>query len=234
MAEQKPFIALALSGGGSRAIAFHLGCLRALHDRKILQQARVLSTVSGGSVIGACWAYRGEDFATFERHVVGVLRRGLQWDILREAFFSVETPRIIATVLVTGSLSLVLALLSLFVSRARQWLGMQTKPLEDWLAASARRLPVWGNLTSAFEAALTRAFFGNTTVDQVKRGNLITIISACDLRTGTAFRFGSEKSGGWRYGRIVGKPPTVAKAVAASAVFPILLPPLIETFEFEK
>jgi hypothetical protein len=31
-------IGLALSGGGSRAIAFHLGCLRALQERGVLQK----------------------------------------------------------------------------------------------------------------------------------------------------------------------------------------------------
>ena len=41
-------VGLTLSGGGSRAIAFHLGCLRALHDLGILPQVQVISTVSGG------------------------------------------------------------------------------------------------------------------------------------------------------------------------------------------
>ena len=34
--DREPFVGLALSGGGARAMAFHLGCLRALHDRGIL------------------------------------------------------------------------------------------------------------------------------------------------------------------------------------------------------
>ena len=51
----EPTIGIALSGGGSRAIAFHLGCLRALHDQGILDQVKILSTVSGGSVIGALY-----------------------------------------------------------------------------------------------------------------------------------------------------------------------------------
>jgi NTE family protein len=234
VAEQEPFVALALSGGGARAMAFHLGGLRALYDRKILGKVKVLSTVSGGSVVGACWAYRGEDFAAFDRHVVSVLRRGLQWDILQEAFFSWEAPKIVATLLLTGTLSLILSLLSLVASRARRWLGMPTGPLEGWLATLVRRLPIWGSLTDAFEAALARHVFGDRTVDQVQRVGLTTIVNACDLRTGTAFRFGSNKSGGWRYGNVTGKPPTVAKAVAASAAFPILLPPLVETFDFEQ
>lgn len=35
-------IALALSGGGSRAIAFHLGCLRALNSRGLLKNLKTI------------------------------------------------------------------------------------------------------------------------------------------------------------------------------------------------
>ncbi|MEO8498164.1 MAG: hypothetical protein ABI614_24120, partial [Planctomycetota bacterium] len=38
-------IALALSGGGYRAAAFHLGTLRTLHEAGLLQSVDVLSTV---------------------------------------------------------------------------------------------------------------------------------------------------------------------------------------------
>jgi NTE family protein len=59
-------IGLALSGGGSRAIAFHLGCLRALHDRGVLEKISVISAVSGGSVVTALYAYGGDrDFASW-------------------------------------------------------------------------------------------------------------------------------------------------------------------------
>jgi NTE family protein len=44
-------IALALSGGGVRAIAFHLGVLRVLAERRLLEQVCRVSTVSGGSLL---------------------------------------------------------------------------------------------------------------------------------------------------------------------------------------
>jgi NTE family protein len=44
-------IALALSGGGIRAMAFHLGVLRWLAENKALEQVSHISTVSGGSLI---------------------------------------------------------------------------------------------------------------------------------------------------------------------------------------
>lgn len=233
-ADRELFIGLALSGGGARAIAFHLGCFRALHDRGILEKVQVLSTVSGGSVIGACWAYRGEDFEAFDKQVAALLRSGIQWDIVRELFTSWEGPKTLGTLVVKGMLSLAIGITSFVLSRSRRWIGLPTAGLERWLGAAARNVPVWGSLSTAFEQALARRLFGGQTVDQVKRDGLTVIINACDLRTGTAFRFGSAKSGGWRYGNIVGAPQPVAKAVAASAAFPILLPPLVETFEFSR
>lgn len=215
-------------------MAFHLGCMRALHDRGILDMVKVISTVSGGSVIGACWAYRGESFDEFDRHVVSVLRRGLQWDIVREAFLSRQAPRILATLVVTGGLSILLATVTFLLTRARRWAGFPTGHIERFVTRLGGRLPIWGSLTTAFEAALERRLFGKRIVTDVQRAGLTAIVNASDLKTGTAFRFGSARSGGWRYGTIVGGAPTVAKAVAASAAFPILLPPLVETFEFER
>jgi NTE family protein len=66
-------IGLALSGGGSRAIAFHLGCLRALNQLGLLDRVKVLSTVSGGSVIGAYYMAHQGDFPSFEAIAVNCL-----------------------------------------------------------------------------------------------------------------------------------------------------------------
>jgi predicted acylesterase/phospholipase RssA len=49
-------IGLALSGGGFRASIFHLGVIRRLEELKIMKDVSVLSTVSGGSIIGAYYA----------------------------------------------------------------------------------------------------------------------------------------------------------------------------------
>ncbi len=55
-------LALALSGGGSRAIAFHLGCLRALHDLKLLEQVNTITAVSGGSVLAGLYCSHSGTF----------------------------------------------------------------------------------------------------------------------------------------------------------------------------
>ena len=68
----QPFdeIALALSGGGYRAAAFHLGTLDMLHRLGLLQSVHVLSTVSGGTLTGIKYALsvvEGSSFEDFSR-----------------------------------------------------------------------------------------------------------------------------------------------------------------------
>lgn len=224
-------IGLALSGGGSRAIAFHLGCLRALHDRGLLDRVTVLSAVSGGSVIAALWAYADTDFVDFEAKVMRLLKRGLIWGIARHTLASPETPKILASVLVAGgaaaaggAVRVVVSMLGLLRLR-----GPRLAKLAANCSAPVRR---FASRTSAFERYLRTSFFSDQTLDQVVRPGLTVVLNATELRTGTAFRFGSKESGTWRLGRLREK-PTVARAVAASAAFPALLPCLDLALEFE-
>lgn len=99
-------IGIALSGGGSRAIAFHLGCLRALHDLGLLNQASVLSTVSGGSVIGALYATSDGSFPEFEVRVRQLLRGGLFWPSVRAAITTNEGAKIITSFVLSGAVRL--------------------------------------------------------------------------------------------------------------------------------
>lgn len=49
-------LGVALAGGGFRASLFHLGVLRRMAELDLLRRVEVLSTVSGGSVVGALYA----------------------------------------------------------------------------------------------------------------------------------------------------------------------------------
>jgi NTE family protein len=53
--ERSPALGLALSGGGFRAAFFHIGVLAQLARYGVLRNVEVISTVSGGSVIGALY-----------------------------------------------------------------------------------------------------------------------------------------------------------------------------------
>lgn len=225
-------IGLALSGGGSRAIAFHLGCLRALQDRGVLGKVSVLSTVSGGSVIGALWAYNDASFDLFQVRVEALLRQGLIWGIVRQTLLSAETPRIAAAMLVAGVPAAAGALGRLGI-RGAGLLGLRGRLLDAVAEAMTAPVPRFASRTTAFERHLRRSVYGDMTMDQVARNDLMVVVNATELRTGTAFRFGSEESGCWRYGRLVAI-PSVARAVAASAAFPALLPALDLVLEFEQ
>ena len=63
-------IGLALSGGGYRAAAFHLGTLKKLNELQILDKVDVLSTISGGSITGAAWCLHEKDYSSFHDYMI--------------------------------------------------------------------------------------------------------------------------------------------------------------------
>ena len=74
-----PAIGLALSGGGFRAAAFHLGVLRGLRDAGQLQHVRVVSGVSGGALLAAAWVATGrDDLDAFTERMRAFLSRDLK------------------------------------------------------------------------------------------------------------------------------------------------------------
>lgn len=233
MSDQDIKIGLALSGGGSRAIAFHLGCMRALHDRRLLTRISVMSSVSGGSVIGALWAYSDLEFDDFEERVIDVLRRGMVKGIARQTLLSLETPKIVLTVLSSGICHLLAngLLIAGFLIGKMGW----TKNPFSWTAGwVARRFRRHASRSSAFERHLRKSILGDVRMDDVKRDGLDVVINASELRTGTAFRYGSKETGCWRLGTTVGEAPLVSQAVASSAAFPVFLPAFDQLLAFEK
>lgn len=75
----KHALGVALSGGGTRAMAFHRGTLRAMHDLGLVESVDVVSTVSGGSVFGAAWMCSiaaGDSAEAFLTGLVPHLKRG--------------------------------------------------------------------------------------------------------------------------------------------------------------
>src|SRR3954447_9593816 len=52
---EQPKLGLALSGGGHRAAFFHVGVLAKLAELGLLRPIQVISTVSGGSIVGALY-----------------------------------------------------------------------------------------------------------------------------------------------------------------------------------
>jgi predicted acylesterase/phospholipase RssA len=89
-------LGLALSGGGFRAAFYHLGLLARLAELDALRHIEVLSCVSGGSIVGACYwlALRArmldstpmvrDDYVRIVREVIGRFERSVAMD-LRDA-----------------------------------------------------------------------------------------------------------------------------------------------------
>jgi len=88
-------IALCLSGGGYRAAAYHLGALDLLDEFELLPQVKLLSTVSGGSILGmsyAVWRIEGQSFGAFYRFFYKFLReRNVVEDALAGLYDSTKT-----------------------------------------------------------------------------------------------------------------------------------------------
>ena len=225
-------IGLALSGGGSRAIAFHLGCLRALHDRGILDQVRVISTVSGGSIIGAMYAYSNVPFEEFEKRVLSLLRQGLFRPIVYRLLFSSTLVKSVVTIAVSGVPAVGAGALRWALKKGINIFGKQDKGKLSWIDNIQPPLCRWSSRTSAFEAALRHKLFGDTKLTDERREAIDIIINSGELRTGSAFRFGSKESGCSRFGRVLDNDVQVAQAVAASAAYPVFLPAIDRTFTF--
>lgn len=88
-------IALALSGGGVRAAAFHLGVLRFLGEHQLLEKVTYISTVSGGSLLaGMVFSqndYRWPTSQEFQEKVHPAIshmmqRYDLQWSYIGRLF----------------------------------------------------------------------------------------------------------------------------------------------------
>jgi NTE family protein len=204
-------IGLALSGGGFRAAAFHLGCLRGLHDLRLLPRVRVISGVSGGALLGALYAYGPAEFNAFDATATALLRGGLQAKLAKRALLSRRAPESLA-----GMLTLPLA-------AARRVLtgGRNEEP------ARVRRV----NRTVALADVLAAKVLGPVAMPQVTHVGMDVVLTACDLYTGAAVRYGSAVSSCSRLGDILESVP-VAHAVAASAAFPALLPALEHRHRF--
>ena len=85
-----------------------------------------------------------------------------------------------------------------------------------------------------FYRVLQRNLFSGLHMSSERRNNVDVVVGACELRTGSAFRFGNAKSGGWRNGEMIDGDVELGLAVAASAAFPLFLPPIDRVWKFRK
>lgn len=77
-------LGLSLSGGGYRAAAFHLGTIKKLKQLDVLEKVDVISTISGGSIIGAYYCLKKDDYAAFEESAYECLHKDniIKWVLM--------------------------------------------------------------------------------------------------------------------------------------------------------
>lgn len=88
-------LGLALSGGGSRAAAFHRGTLRGLIELGLVARIDVVSTVSGGSLFGGAWMAARANGVTDDIFLATMgteLTKGFVARSVRPAFFKTLVP----------------------------------------------------------------------------------------------------------------------------------------------
>ena len=184
----EPKIALALSGGGARAMAFHLGCLRALHDLGILDRVRVLSTVSGGSVIGALYAASDDPFPAFEARVRAVLARGLARPAVRTALLTTEGLKAFLCFGLVGTSNLLFLVLSWVLWLAALVLPagwLEVRQAENWHLPFRR----FASRTTILRRTMDDELFKGKRLSDLRGRRPLLIVNAAELRTGSAFYF---------------------------------------------
>ncbi len=212
-------IGLALSGGGYRATAFHLGVLKKLDELKILDRLSVLSTISGGSIIGAYYLLNKGDFGVFHKSICERLKKSVIKRMLL-------TPRFILPTLV-----LILTFISFFNFLPAGWaFFLVTLGLVAIAISFHNIFPTSSLISSAYDSL----FFEGATLNDLADNPEIVITSA-NLDTGTLWVFSKRMMGdsSYRYPKGDGKGIEfnqenfpVSSAVAASTAVPYLFSPV--------
>ena len=225
-------IGLSLSGGGSRAVAFHLGTLRALEDLKLLDEIDVISGVSGGSIITGLIGYTEAPFAQIDHNTVEFLRRGLVRPALWKLLNPVRAARLLWNLAVVVLPATVTVIIVFLVSRFAS-LFPKIRRISDicphWSWPLRRRYSRTHVLADAIADVV-----GAQNCDAPTRQGKSIVFNACELRTGTAFRMSNECFGTWRYGRAPANELRIADAITASAAYPLFLPPFDWGRPFER
>lgn len=196
-------IGLALSGGGYRAAAFHLGTLKALHQIGVLEHTDVISSVSGGSIVAASYMLHDKSFDDFEKSFKKKLHYGVLHLLLAEL-------AVIGTILIiAGSYSTILMLLLL----------LAVVSLTNYIIPSSKLIALQYDW---------RFFKGKKIKDLPKHP--IFAINATDTEYALPFTFLRDRVLHSKYhtndGRLVFNTSkiSVAKAVMASSCIPLFSP----------
>ena len=202
MTSEDQMIGLALSGGGYRAAAYHIGTMRALYKLGILDDIDVISSVSGGSIIAASYALHDGAFDSFEQSFSEKIQKG------------VSHLAVINFILVIGLIGLAFwcgGCLGLLASSVVLWfLWYKVLPVSSLIAWQYDWL-----------------FFHGKKLKDLKPRPVVTI-NATDYPTVSQFTFSRERMYDFYYGKgaFYHEHFPVSKAVMASSCVPFAFCPV--------
>jgi NTE family protein len=223
--EKKQKIGLALSGGGYRAAAFHLGVFRKLDAMGILSRINVISTISGGSIAGAFYLLNKDNFDLFEKKFTD----GLKKSVIKRIILSVEF--LLPIILLFAILGILV--FDPFDFSFRRW------QIVLILVTVLTLVVVFQFKILSFTRLKIRAykdiFYGRKTICDFPDQPVLAI-NATNLSTGTLFTFSKKKSSdsSYEYPKDNGAKITfkcsdmpIAMAVASSTSVPIPFDPVL-------
>ncbi len=224
-------IGLALSGGGYRAAAFHLGTLKALNHLGILKNINTLSTISGGSIIGAAYCLSALSFNDFFNTFY---RKINTCNIIRQLIFSITFLKLI--LFLSGFLFL--ALYALFSPYPWAVLLVLALGFFLFLRFQFSIFPA----SRQVEKSYNHYFFNTATLQQLP-DNPRLVIGSTNLDTGRPFTFskGWMQDSTYQYLRLNNQPAPVkflpchfpiARAVMASSCVPFAFTPVRIQWDF--
>lgn len=222
-------ISLLLSGGGFRATLFHLGVVRCLRERKLLENVKQIYSVSGGSILAGHIAKNWNDYIgqedQFDRatsELVDFTRQGVRESIvrLRAMFWCI-------CVLILSILTSTTWLLAGFQSDFPFWIWVATVPVAALIGYLIQPYfkPVYV-LENAYRRLFGRVRLADVTSNApdlfVLGTNLTAGSLTCFTREGIVFDLLEGESS-----QSVDVQVPLAAAVAASSAFPPLFSPWI-------
>ncbi|WIV97581.1 patatin-like phospholipase family protein [Kinneretia aquatilis] len=218
-------LGLALAGGGFRASLFHVGVLRRLAELDLLRYVEVLSTVSGGSVVGALYlmhlkaeleqpmlAQLPPRLGGLSRYAYLQLVRRVEQDMRRAAQLNLRTRllmhpwTLLKVCLGPDSLATAMAklydehLLKGVAQRLRSTTG---QPESDRLPLLALRLRAEASSRAGGSENYNHQALWEGAAD-AKPGSALTrwIINATSLNSGARFWFSHAELGEWYFGHL--------------------------------
>ena len=206
-------IGLALSGGGFRATAYHIGTLKKLNELGILGRIEVISCISGGSILGVFYGLHKENFDEFEKKAKVAVQSNVILAILTSKWFYFTLIPIISTCYFIFKLSTLLFICWILLLLIFQF----------------KLFPISKLVIKAYD----KFFFAGTTLSDLPIKPLIAI-NASNLESGRQFTFSREKMSDSFYefpttgDSIKFRPENfpLAAAVAASTCVPFAFTPI--------